>query len=584
VTGAQQRLLDDMRDALLAPVDAIVSTSMLLDNAGREVGLDPTEFEDLRKIRAAATELYSFVKDKLHAEHFPAYLDEPGVESEMGTIRHDIKNRLNHIMGPCQFLILDHDADALSGDLREVLRFTEQCLKVLNASVNQTAGTRTDVVGHDLKNAEELARPVIDRSFVGSVKREVEPASILVADDNATNREILARFLERHNHTVTFACDGRETLDLIRERTFDLVLLDILMPEINGFQVLENMRQTGHLRHTPVIVLTGLDGVADAVRCIEIGAEDFLSRPVHLDLLKARVDACLEKKRLREQLYEQFFTPELAREIVRHPDLLEMEGKKAEVSVLFCDVRKFSTISERLGPIETISWLRDVMGILSDSVMRYGGVLVDYTGDELMAMWGAPEYEPNHAQLACTAAIEMLSILPEFDTRWEASVQSKTAVGIGINTGEVFVGNVGTRRKFKYGPLGNTVNLASRVQGATKYLRSEVLITGQTKNQLSPDARLRRLCTVKVNNILEPVELYELATLGRENWTGLKEAYELALFEFERQNFTKASSILGNIFLEYPNDGPSLLLMSRAVSAMLDESAPFDPVWELPGK
>ncbi len=573
-----------MRDALLAPVDAIVSTSMLLDASGREVGLDATEFEDLRKIRAAATELYSFVKDKLNADHFPAYLDEPGVETEMSTIRHDIKNRLNHIMGPCQFLILDHDADGLSGDLREVLRFTEQCLKVLNGSVSQAQGAKADVVGHDLKGGEDTLRPAIDRSTVDVQKREVEPASILVADDNATNREILARFLERHHHTVTFACDGRETLDLIRERSFDLVLLDILMPEINGFQVLENMRKTGHLRHTPVIVLTGLDGVSDAVRCIEIGAEDFLSRPVHLDLLKARVDACLEKKRLREQLYEQFFTPELAREIVRHPDLLQMEGKKAEVSVLFCDVRKFSTISERLGPIETIAWLRDVMGILSDSVMRYGGVLVDYTGDELMAMWGAPEYEPNHAQLACTAAIEMLSILPGFDTRWEDSVQSKTAVGIGINTGEVFVGNVGTRRKFKYGPLGNTVNLASRVQGATKYLRSEVLVTGQTKNQLSPDARLRRLCTVKVNNILEPVELYELATAGRENWSGLREAYEQALVEFERQNFTKASSILGNIFLEYPNDGPSLLLMSRAVSAMLDETAPFDPVWELPGK
>jgi len=487
-------------------------------------------------------------------------------------------------MGPCQFLILDHEADALSPDLREILRFAEQCLKALNASADHASPAGPDVTGHDLRNGGNPERPPIDRSRVDPVKREVEPASILVADDNQTNREILARFLERHQHTVTFARDGRETLDLIRERSFDLVLLDILMPEINGFQVLENMRLTGHLRHTPVIVLTGLDGVSDAVRCIEIGAEDFLSRPVHLDLLRARVDACLEKKRLREQLYEQFFTPELAREIVRHPDLLEMEGKKAEVSILFCDVRKFSTISERLGPIETISWLRDAMGVLSDSVMRHGGVLVDYTGDELMAMWGAPEYEPNHAQLACTAAIEMLALLPELDTRWESAVKSKTAVGIGINTGEVFVGNVGTRRKFKYGPLGNTVNLASRVQGATKYLRSEVLITGQTKAQLSPEARLRRLCTVKVNNILEPVELYELATIDRRNWDGLREAYEQALVEFERRNFTKASSILGNIFLEYPNDGPSLLLMSRAVNAMLNDSAPFDPVWELPGK
>ena len=143
---------------------------------------------------------------------------------------------------------------------------------------------------------------------------------------------------------------------------------------------------------------------------------------------------------------------------------------------------------------------------------------------------------------------------------------------------------MGSRQRLKYGPLGNTVNLASRVQGATKYLRSTVLITGETHKRVGSEFLTRRVCHVKVNNIEEPVELFELVAPGREGWDSLKESYERALAHFYERSFRKASSILGNVLVEHPNDGPSLVLMSRAVDSMLSDGDSFNSVWTLPGK
>jgi adenylate cyclase len=178
-----------------------------------------------------------------------------------------------------------------------------------------------------------------------------------------------------------------------------------------------------------------------------------------------------EQKALAARVqFEQFFTPELARHLAEQPDLLK-KGREAEVSVLFCDVRKFSQISERLGPEATMSWIGAVMTELSDCVRRHEGVLVDYVGDELLAMWGAPAEQPDHAQRACRAALDMLACMPRLDERWQTKIGVPTAFGVGVSTGPARVGNSGSQHKFKYGPLGNTVNLGSRVQGATKHLK-----------------------------------------------------------------------------------------------------------------
>jgi adenylate cyclase len=283
---------------------------------------------------------------------------------------------------------------------------------------------------------------------------------------------------------------------------------------------------------------------------------------------------------------EQFFTPDLARRLVTQPDFLK--GRDAEVTVLFCDIRRFSHFSERLGGARTVEWISAVMEALSNCVHELGGVLVDYVGDELMAMWGAPEQRADHARMACQAALAMLDQLPKLNESWQPILQEPMGIGIGINTGMARVGNVGSQRKMKYGPLGNTVNLGSRIQGATKYLKVRLLVTESTYRQLNagPGSNFegRRLCTVRVVNIDEPVNLYELKTSAHRNWPTLKQDYEKALEHFEKKELRQAARILGNLQIENPGDGPSLVLLSRVVNTLVQEPAKFDPIWDLPGK
>ncbi|WP_435017363.1 adenylate/guanylate cyclase domain-containing protein [Tundrisphaera sp. TA3] len=279
--------------------------------------------------------------------------------------------------------------------------------------------------------------------------------------------------------------------------------------------------------------------------------------------------------------FEQFFTPDLARHLEMNPDLLK--GRECEVTVLFCDIRGFSRISARLGPARTVEWINDVMATLSDSVAEHHGVLVDYIGDELMAMWGAPQAQPDHARLACRAALDMLGKLDPLVRKWEPILGEPFDLGIGLNTGPAQVGNTGSPRKFKYGPLGNTVNLASRVQGATKHFHTRLIVTGETHAKLDAGFATRRLGRVRVVNIAEPVELYEVVPGDDPRHADLRAAHEKALAHYENRDLRASARLLGNLQVENPTDGPSLILLSRVVSALCDGDS-FDPVWTLSSK
>ena len=253
------------------------------------------------------------------------------------------------------------------------------------------------------------------------------------------------------------------------------------------------------------------EGAAGTEEISELEATlvEVLARGVAAGLARLEQEQALAASRVQ---FEQFFTPELARQLLLQPDLLE--GRDTEVSLLFCDIRGFSRISEHLGPARTVQWISSVMGALSDCVRSHKGVLVDYIGDELFAMWGAPEEQPDHASLACQAALDMLAQLPRLNESWQPILGEPMDLGIGINTGVARVGNTGSHHKLKYGPLGNSVNLASRVQGATKHVKCRLLITGATRQRLKDSFATRRLCQVQVVNIAEPVTLYELAPRG----------------------------------------------------------------------
>jgi adenylate cyclase len=575
---ARPQFLDAMRAELLQAVEAIVLDTQMLRDEAAERPRDT--LDDLDRLLNVARELYEFVKQQLSG-------DWTGLESAEFTerlrhTRHDIGNRLNHALGYCQFLIID-ERDRFFGhllaDLELIQRHCRDCEALLvhfkSAAEGQQHGLSVTSSGVAAAVVPHFRAPVQDRAF--------QPATILVVDDSRTTCELLAKFLKKERHSALTVEDGLSALEVLAKQDVDLVLLDFQMPEMSGLEVLRRIKADERLRHVPVIMVSALDSVGDVAPCIEFGADDYLTKPVDFALLRARVNSSLERSRLREREFGQFFTPEVARHLVRNPELIR-EGREAEVTVMFCDIRGFSRISERLAPSVTVRWLSDVMGELSECVLRHSGVLVDYIGDELMAMWGAPTELPSHAALACAAASDMLERLPAINDRWRATINDETDIGIGLNSGISRVGNTGSALKFKYGPLGAAVNLASRIQGATKYLGTRLLVTGNTMRLLDDRFFARRLCQVRVVNIHEPVELFELHAADNVRARALGEQYERALSHFEQQQLPEAAAVLGKLLVDNPHDGPSLLLMSRVVDALLHRGRPVELVWQLPGK
>ncbi len=216
-------------------------------------------------------------------------------------------------------------------------------------------------------------------------------ARLLVVDDNKVNRLLLTRSLEQQGHSVASAENGRIALDTLRREAFDLVLLDMEMPEMNGFQVLEQLKGDLQLRDVPVIVTSSLEGIDNVVRCIELGAEDYLPKPVNPVLLKARIGASLEKKRLRDQqkvLLRRFAAPEVAQDL--QSSGFALGGKHVQGSVMFSDIRGFTPLAESQPPEETIELLNTYYTLMFSAISGHGGIVTLMIGDGLMAVFGAP--------------------------------------------------------------------------------------------------------------------------------------------------------------------------------------------------
>jgi adenylate cyclase len=196
-----------------------------------------------------------------------------------------------------------------------------------------------------------------------------DTGELLVVDDNRVNRLLIARTLEQFGHRVTFAENGRLALEVLRGRAPDLVLLDIEMPEMNGYETLEALRADPKLREIPVVMMSSVDEVDSVARCVEMGAEDYLFKPVNAILLRARVTASLEKKRLRDQqreLFRKFATAEVAEELLQTG--LALGGKYVDATVMFSDIRSFTSLVESRGPAETIDLLSSYYTLMFDAI------------------------------------------------------------------------------------------------------------------------------------------------------------------------------------------------------------------------
>ena len=331
-------------------------------------------------------------------------------------------------------------------------------------------------------------------------------ASILLVEDNPALREVIAQILNVLGYSnVTEAVDGQVALDLLARREFDLILLDIEMPRVNGFEVLATLKRDPARRHLPVIVVSGLDRLDAVVRCIELGAEDFLPKPANSVLLGARVGASLERKRLRdlerlrllelqqekqlllaeqeksERLLLNILPLSIADRLKRGE--LTIAERHAEVTVLFADLVDFSALSNHTDPQELVALLNDLFSRFDRLAGRHRLEKIKTIGDCYLAVGGLPEPSASHAANVAAMALDMLVALADLNRERSLSLGMR----IGVNSGPVVAGVIGSR-KFTYDLWGVTVNLADRVQSSG--IPNRVNVSANTYELLKKDFRL----------------------------------------------------------------------------------------------
>ena len=341
--------------------------------------------------------------------------------------------------------------------------------------------------------------------------RSADKGDLLVVDDNRVNRLLIARTLEQLGHRVRFAENGRQALEALQTQPADLVLLDIEMPTMNGYETLEALQADAKLRDVPVVMMSSVEEVDSVARCIEMGAEDYLFKPVNPVLLRARVGASLEKKRLRDEqreLFRKFATAEVAEELLASG--FTLGGKHLDATVMFCDIRGFTSLAESRPPAETIELLNTYYTLMFDAIESQGGVVNQIVGDGIMALFGAPVPRDDHRAHAVQAALDMLELIAGLEREQAARGKPVIKIGIGIASGEVVAGYTGTERRVTYTCVGDTVVVAAHLEQHTKVLGRPILVDETTRAGLSRDTAVEDHGLVHLKTRSQPVHVYSV--------------------------------------------------------------------------
>ena len=285
------------------------------------------------------------------------------------------------------------------------------------------------------------------------------------------------------------------------------------MPEMDGYQLLDICLQDSELRNIPIIMTSSHDEIDSVIKCVALGAEDYLSKPVNPILLRARVNASLEKKRLRDdhrRLIRTFADKDVADELMR--DGFSLGGKHSVITSMFCDIRDFTTITEANDPADVIELINEYYEIVIETVQAHGGNANQMQGDGLMSFFGAPVYYPDHAQRAVKSALDICTQIAAFNLEQATKGKLQIAIGVGIATGQVIAGYAGTRTRATYICIGDTVNLSSRLESHTKAVKRQVVIDENTRRRLDDSIDVEPLGEELFKGKTIPVQVYSVRT------------------------------------------------------------------------
>ncbi len=336
---------------------------------------------------------------------------------------------------------------------------------------------------------------------------------ILIVDDEPFNVDYLEQELEDQNYETLAAINGQDALDKIRVEHPDLILLDIMMPIMDGFAVLECIKAEPLTRDIPVIVISANNDLSSVVKGIKMGAEDYLPKPFEPTLLHARISASLEKKSLRDQqrkLLHTFASEAVAEQLMANG--FSLGGKSMDATIMFTDIRSFTSYTEKYGAAEIVELLNDYFAAMFEPISNHMGVVNQIIGDGLMSLFGTLSQNGNHREQAVRAALEMLDVLEGFNQKRAAVNKAGIKIGIGIASGTVMAGYAGTQHRATYTCVGDTVNLAARIESHTKVVGSPILIDAETRASLPETIQLDSLGEVLFKGKTIPVQVYSVRT------------------------------------------------------------------------
>lgn len=363
------------------------------------------------------------------------------------------------------------------------------------------------------------------------------PAQILIADDNPDNREVFRARLAAHEYEVLLATDGEEALAIARESRPDLILLDVMMPKMDGVEVCKRLKNDASLPFMPIIMVTAKTSSQDVVLALDAGADEYLTKPVDHGSLVARVNSMLRIKaltdtvqaqrkeladwnktleeRVREQLEQlerlsrlkRFFSPQLADAILTGGTDDPLQSHRREVTVVFLDLRNFTTFAELSEPEEVMGVLREFHAEMGKIILEHGGTLERFTGDGLMIFFNDPVVVPDHAKRALRMALAMRDRVNEMSVLWLKQGYD-LALGIGIARGYATIGAIGFEGRLDYGAVGAVTNLAARLCSEAK--GGQILTNQKTLTAFEDLVETESVGEVCLKGFARPIAVYSI--------------------------------------------------------------------------
>jgi adenylate cyclase len=345
----------------------------------------------------------------------------------------------------------------------------------------------------------------------------------LVVDDSAVNRRLLVRRLESLGLGVEEAENGRLALDRLEGGNgIDVVLLDVMMPELDGYQTLAAMKADDRLRHIPVLIVSGVEEQESVVRCIELGATDYLTKPINPSILAARINASLAAKRLHDLEQEsferqaalnrtiqrqkeelsRFLSPQVAALVSSEQGEQLLAGHRREISVAFCDLRGFTSFAERADPEELMTLLNEYHQLMGEAITMHEGTLEHFAGDGVMVFFNDPIAQDDHVQRAVRMAVSMRDRFADLADVWHHRGY-ELGFGVGIAVGHATLGRIGFEGRHDYGAIGNVTILASRLSSQAG--ANQILLSPRAVALLDDIAELEVVGELTLKGLSRPV-------------------------------------------------------------------------------